>query len=121
MTLTPRLDAARARARAAEVRSVALRVEVVLLRRDRDTYARRLAEEQDVIRILQDRLARNDSVAAAALRREVAMLRETVAALDARNDSLRREVAHWEAGHAACERARQLIERAQPTGWGSTS
>ena len=91
------------------------------LTRERDAWAARCADAEDTVRGLRDRLTRSDSVAVTALRREVGMLRETVAALDARNDSLRREVAHWEAGHAACERARQLIERAQPTGWGSTS
>ena len=90
----PWRDARRARARADQWEQVAaLRGrEADTLRRDRDAYA-------------------------AAITR----LREQVAALDARNDSLRREVAHWETGHAACERARQLIERGSPTGWGSTS
>lgn len=87
------------------------RSEVDRLTRERDAWAARCADAEDTVRSLRDLLARNDSVAVTALRREVAMLRETVAALDARNDSLRREVAHWETGHAACERARQLIER----------
>ena len=86
------------------------RAEVDRLTRERDAWSARCADAEDTVRGLRDLLARNDSVAVAALRREVAVLRETVAALDARNDSLRREVAHWERGHAACERARQMVE-----------
>ena len=97
------------------------RSDIDRLTRERDAWAARCADAEDTVRGLRDRLARADSVTVTTLRREVALLRETVAALDARNDGLRREVAHWERGHAACERARQLIERAQPTGSGKTS
>lgn len=116
-----RLRAAQERAATMQRLAHARLTDVDRLTRERDAWAGRCADAEDTVRGLRDRLTRSDSVAVTALRREVAMLRETVAALDARNDSLRREVAHWEAGHAACERARQLIERAQPTGWGSTS
>ena len=81
------------------------------LTRERDAWAARCADAEDTVRTLRDRAARHESDTLASLRRSNALLRETVAALDARNDSLRREVAHWEAGHAACERARQMVER----------
>ena len=96
MNLTPRLTAARVRARQAEQRNVALRVEVENLRRDRDAFAARLADEQRRVRVLQDRLARNDSTAVTSLRRDVALLREALAALDQRNDELRRALARYE-------------------------
>lgn len=116
-----RLRAAQERASDLQRLAHARLADIDRLTRERDAWAARCVDAEDTVRSLRDLLARNDSVAVTALRREVGMLRETVAALDARCDSLRREVAHWEAGHAACERARQLIERAQPTGWGSTS
>ena len=88
------------------------RADLDRLTRERDAWAARCADAEDTVRSLRDLLARNDSVAVAALRREAAMLRETVAALDARNDSARREIAWWHDNHGACERARQMIEGA---------
>ena len=88
------------------------RTEVDRLTRERDAWAARCADAEDTVRSLRDLLARNDSVAVTGLRREAALLRETVAALDARNDSARREIAWWTERHGACERARQMIEGA---------
>lgn len=77
------------------------------LTRERDAWAARCVDAEDTVRSLRDRLARNDSVAVVALRQEVALLRETVAALDARNDTARREIAWWHDHHGACQRARE--------------
>jgi len=66
------------------------RADLDRLTRERDAWAARCADAEDTVRGLRDLLARNDSVAVTALRREAALLRETVAALDARNDELRR-------------------------------
>jgi len=109
----PWRDARRARARADQWEQVAaLRGrEADTLRRDRDGYAAALAAEQERVRVLQDRAATGEGVTVARLRAGVARLRETVAALDARGDELRRAVTHWESTHSACERARQLVER----------
>ena len=88
------------------------RSEVDRVTRERDAWAARCADAEDTVRSLRDLLARNDSATVVALRREAALLRETVAALDARNDSARREIAWWTERHGACERARQMIEGA---------
>ena len=87
------------------------RTEVDRLTRERDAWAARCADAEDTVRSLRDLLAKADSVAVTALRREVALLRETVAALDARNDGLRRAVAWWEREAGPTLRARALAER----------
>ena len=87
------------------------RAEVDRLTRERDAWSARCADAEDTVRSLRDLLARNDSVAVTGLRREAALLRETVAALDARNDELRRAVAWWEREAGPTLRARALAER----------
>ena len=86
------------------------RSEVDRVTRERDAWAARCADAEDTVRSLRDRLARNDSATVVALRREAALLRETVAALDARGDELRRAVAWWERHYGPAERARQLAQ-----------
>lgn len=88
------------------------RAEVDRLTRERDAWAARCAEVEYTLRVWQDRADRHESDTLATLRRSNPLLRETVAALDARNDSARREIAWWESSHGACERARQMIEGA---------
>lgn len=88
------------------------RTEVDRLTRERDAWSARCVDAEDTVRSLRDLLARNDSVAVTGLRLEVAVLRGTVAALDARNATARREIAWWTERHGACERARQMIEGA---------
>ena len=94
----PWRDARRARARADQWKQVAaLRAkEADALRRDRDGYAGALVAMNNHLRVLQDRAATGEGVTVARLRAEVARLRETVAALDVRNDELRRAVARYE-------------------------
>ena len=74
------------------------------------------ADDADrTIRSLRDRLARADSVVIAQLRRELALQRDLVAALEERLIRSQREVEHWERTHGACERARQRIEISDDT------